>query len=224
MSNGEELSLLPCPFCGREPHVSYPDSPSHMMEIGCPDNWYGGKSGVCNAGPAVDGMTYAETAALWNRRSSPSAAPSGELGEPVKAFSETFSAVTAMKQEFAPSAVEAAEVVPDGWKSRVWLADLGQWANWSFADRPLAPIYPKLRIEDVPLYASPPPAVRAEAAEAQLAHAREVLEQVLSVEQCPHPIGELVNDPDPSAKKCWESGACGCVYGAGFARLKGLGR
>ena len=64
---------------------------------------------------------------------------------------------------------------------------------------------------------------RADAAEAQLAHAREVLEQVLSVEQCPHPIGDLVNDPDPSAKKCWESGACGCAYGAGFAAIRALG-
>ena len=42
---------------------------------------------------------------------------------------------------------------------------------------------------------------------------------ILEVENCPHPVGALASSPNPTSKRCWEAGDCGCVYGVAHELL-----
>jgi hypothetical protein len=66
-----ELTLKPCPFCGREPYLHEPDFRGDDYQIGCD---CGGKEESDGIGAVwMDGATLEEAAERWNRRESANA-------------------------------------------------------------------------------------------------------------------------------------------------------
>ena len=77
MSNGEELSLLPCPFCGGEAKIY--ECYSSVLPVPGEAARYVASCVQINCVDSRPRGTRAEAAAFWNRRPSPSAVEAAEV-------------------------------------------------------------------------------------------------------------------------------------------------